>query len=325
MLPFYHPSTVLFVDDDAMFLESCKALYGRQFPCSGNTSPSEAIVELRASSAAWDASLLRCLPQPMIPAEHDLHAGTQFLSVDHGRIIEISRQPERFATISVAIVDYAMPNMTGIEFFQAIRDLSVGKILLTGRAGANVAVEAFNCGLIDQFINKQDADVMQKLPAEIARLQHKFFSEAIKSVLPAHNGASEFFLDAVVCQHLEELSRKVNSVEHFLTVEPNGILFFNRSAEPLFVMVADNESLQAHLEVASCLHAPVQLLDQLSARSIMPVFRTETGYYEKALEHTWPAYTVPSKRLQGERESWWIAETRDVRHMPPAVAGPARL
>ena len=65
-----------------------------------------------------------------------------------------------------------MPKMTGVEFCRAIRGLPVKTILLTGKASLETAISAFNEGVIDCFLQKQDSNVSTALRREIKRLQH---------------------------------------------------------------------------------------------------------------------------------------------------------
>ena len=47
-----------------------------------------------------------------------------------------------------------MPDINGIEFCQNLKDKKVFKIMLTAEADSNIAIKAFNDGLINKFILK---------------------------------------------------------------------------------------------------------------------------------------------------------------------------
>ncbi len=64
----------------------------------------------------------------------------------------------RFDEVITLVLDYAMPGMTGLEVFKKLNKLSVRKILLTGEAGLDLALEAFNEGIIYKFILKNTPD-----------------------------------------------------------------------------------------------------------------------------------------------------------------------
>src|ERR1043166_4695616 len=57
---------------------------------------------------------------------------------------------------AVVIADMIMPNMTGVEFLEQVREQSPDtvRVMLTGNADQQTAVEAVNQGQIYQFLNK---------------------------------------------------------------------------------------------------------------------------------------------------------------------------
>lgn len=112
--------------------------------------------------------------------------------------------------ISLVITDQRMPEMEGTELLQEIHKIKpmCKKVLLTGYADINAAVDAINLGSVDKYFNKPwDAD---KLVASIEDLLEefetdKFFENAIeqaedlkKEVARASSSAEYFgkFLDS---------------------------------------------------------------------------------------------------------------------------------
>ncbi|MFT3741115.1 MAG: response regulator [Gammaproteobacteria bacterium] len=76
------------------------------------------------------------------------------------KIQDIHLIPDRFAQPSVVVIDYDMPKINGIDVCRMLPDISVKKIMLTGKAGNKTGVGAFNEGLIDQFIVKASSHDM---------------------------------------------------------------------------------------------------------------------------------------------------------------------
>jgi CheY-like chemotaxis protein len=310
MLPFYHPTTVLFVDDDMLFLESCAFRYGRQFPCLTLKSPSAAISAVSNSATEWTKRLKGQLPTQVEVIDEPSGAGTRMLRQEARSIIDLVHDPRRFDTISVAVIDYAMPNMTGLDLFQAVRHLPVGRILLTGKAGVDVAVDAFNQGLIHQYLIKQDPDVSQKLPREISRLQQQFFESEIGKLWSWQpHGQQSVSWNASLSRTLAEIAADFGSVEHYFNTAPYGFVLVNADGACLSVLLCDDDTLQAHGEIASSLQAPVPLLEQLSQGGIVPCFPTENGYYHPSLEHTWKRYLLSAKEMNSTMGRWWISTT----------------
>ncbi|HAR63804.1 MAG: hypothetical protein DKM50_08675 [Candidatus Margulisiibacteriota bacterium] len=66
---------------------------------------------------------------------------------------------------SVVICDYKMPGMNGIQFLAEIKDLfpDTIRIMLTGQADLNMAIDAVNEGNIFRFLTKPcDSELLEK-------------------------------------------------------------------------------------------------------------------------------------------------------------------
>lgn len=106
-----------------------------------------------------------------------------FVDIDVFSIHKMMYIPDRFAEISVAVIDYAMPAMNGLEFCAATSDLPMKKIILTGQAGHSTAVRAFNEKLIDRFIMKGEYGFLKTLREAIHNLQRDYFSDLSEVII----------------------------------------------------------------------------------------------------------------------------------------------
>jgi CheY-like chemotaxis protein len=115
------------------------------------------------------------------PPHWDTDASAQQQIVDRWRrdrtplIPQILRyweqETSRYGQPQVCVVDYSMPAMNGLKTLQALTDWPGGRVLLTGQADEQLAVTAFNEGLIQQFIPKQVPDMAHRLVESVQRLQ----------------------------------------------------------------------------------------------------------------------------------------------------------
>ena len=82
----------------------------------------------------------------------------------------------RFAGISTVVLDYNM-STDGLELSKQIRrNCSYIKIImLTGEADENLAIEAFNEGLIDKFIRKSSTTFFNEIKRYICKFNIEFF------------------------------------------------------------------------------------------------------------------------------------------------------
>lgn len=126
-------------------------------------------------------------------------------------------QEDRFDNISVVVVDYSMPIMNGLELLSQITNPHVKRILLTGEADEKIAVNAFNDGLIHQYIRK-DSDYPTKLNAAIKQLSDEYWNDLTQPlhlILKNHFPVLPFD-DPSFNLFFREILQKYNIVEYYL-------------------------------------------------------------------------------------------------------------
>ncbi|OEZ90975.1 two-component response regulator JqsR [Janthinobacterium sp. HH106] len=302
-LPVYtHPTLTVLIDDSDSFLKSL----------AFQLDPSLARKTFHDTSSA-----LHWLRQSTQPGETPLHVNfdTQNLppdqcnvALDIERIWRISGQAQRFAVPSVLVVDYSMPQMNGLEFCQAVRDLPCKKILFTGAADEKVAVTAFNRGLIDRYIKKSDDDALDILEQEIVALQREFFlqqSETVRDLLMLHDYS--FLQDEALAAVVHELCQRHGFVEFYIFPNPSGILFFTRDGHAKLMIIETERSLHTQYEMARDSDAPDSLLQALLEMRVIPYFSdaNSDGMYAAQIGENWFRYcAAPTICLGGVTYFW---------------------
>jgi len=81
------------------------------------------------------------------------------------------------------LIDYDMPGINGLTVCEKIKDSRIKKILLTGVADEQVAINAFNRGLIDYFIRKHDPDSPQLVLDFTQDAINRFFYDATQPAI----------------------------------------------------------------------------------------------------------------------------------------------
>ena len=101
------------------------------------------------------------------------------------------RRPERYGLTRVCVVDFSMPQKDGLQVLAELTEWQGSRVLLTGQADEQVAVNAFNRGLIEQFIAKQMPDMSRHLVNVMHRLlatPHPRHAQTWRATLkPEHN------------------------------------------------------------------------------------------------------------------------------------------
>ena len=175
----YYPTTVVFIDDNRSFLDNVLLGLNPNISACSFTDPTEAIKYLQGHMlASFSEKYLRSLRNDESLDEFDSNSVEhEYVDVDVFSIHKEIYNPNRFTTATVAVVDYTMPEMNGLELCKSLKGSPLKFILITGDATIEKAVEAFNEGLIHHFIPKNSCDFINKLQTIIRGLQKQQFEE----------------------------------------------------------------------------------------------------------------------------------------------------
>lgn len=159
---FHRPGTVVFLDDDPDYLEMLALVLPRQWHVKLFLHPQECINYLQQEPPFWEADAWN--QQQLV---EQWRAGKPLIPQVLGYW---SKYTERYALTRVCVFDYSMPAMDGLTALGELVDWPGSRVLLTGQADEQVAVRAFNRGLIDQFIAKQTPDISRRLVEAVDHL-----------------------------------------------------------------------------------------------------------------------------------------------------------
>jgi CheY-like chemotaxis protein len=210
----------------------------------------------------------------------------------------------RFEQVSVVVVDYDMPELNGLEFCRNIKNPAIKKILLTGKADEQIAVSAFNDRIIDRFIRKQDADVMNLLDRTITELQHEYFNQIEHMLSNALAVGSHLFLfDELFAAQFEKIRIELGIVEHYLSCMPEGILMLDMYGTAYLLVVQTEEAQRSCYEIAFDQEAPDELLAQLRSGKAVPYFWETGGNYSPSYAD-WRSHLHPATEFKGK--DWYL-------------------
>ena len=198
-------------------------------------------------------------------------------------------QPQRHQDISVVIVDYDMPEMDGLTFCEELQGLPIKKIMLTGEAENQVAIDAFNKGVIDGFINKSAGNLHQELVKLIRQQQQKYLGTLQKSIIDA------------ICLHLndanilEEYNQLVehfvtqhNITEYYMTDSKGSYLLLDKTGHEYFLQIYSPDELTMYHDIAANSEVTTEMLTNLAYRHQAPLFGHEDKNY--VLVDQWHSY-----------------------------------
>ncbi len=226
--------------------------------------------------------------------------------LDLSDICKTVQNKQRFRTPAVVVVDYAMPDMNGIEFCQKIQRIPCKKVLLTGNADEKIAVEAFNHHLIDFFIKKSEVDALNQFEKQLPQLQRDFFMDrtsTLQDLLTRHTHA--FFSDPAIVLLVADLYERLTLVEHYLFPNPPGILLFDADGRGWLLIIETEDGFRSQIEIAENQGAPAALIAALEKRAVIPFFHDTDGAYDDVIQQHWRLYCQPAKTCMGLKKYFW--------------------
>jgi len=232
---------------------------------------------------------------------------TAILNISIREAHKLIYNENRFSTVTIVLVDYAMLGMNGIEFCHKIKNKNIKKILLSGRADEKMAVEAFNNGIIDGFIRKGDRDMTLNVLNAIKKYQLEFFKnltkaeeEILKNItLPYYLNEAQFV--DVVNQVIKE-----NSIVEYYYYELSGsLLMFDGAGRASLLIVKNDEDLDFAAEYLSENNVSKDIVKKVLEGALIPFF-WEPRNYLISEKHT-KGCLYPAKSLKNIYGNYYYA------------------
>lgn len=243
--PLYRrPGGVAFLDDDYAYLEMLADVLPERWAVRLFLRPADFINTLQQEPPLWDADAWRHREmldhwrdgRPLIPQL------LQYWKSDGVR---------RYALHRVAVVDYSMPAMNGLQVLDELVNWPGARVLLTGRADEHIAVSAFNRGLIEHYLPKQTAEIGQRLTASIDTLllgPQDPYPQNWRITLGREQLA--VLAAPAVGEALQALAQIHDWVEHVVLGDPFGVLALDAHGQVVWVQLETAERLAALAELA---------------------------------------------------------------------------
>jgi CheY-like chemotaxis protein len=319
-LPFYHPTRVAFVDDDPGFLNLLPLRLGDTVPYLRFDSPGELLLELASGQLQgeleldwWDA----------YPADGARERTEEVISIDKSMIYMRVFNRARFGLLSVAVIDYQMPEMTGLELCRKLGHLPCKRILLTGHADESLAVHAFNEGLIDLYLPKLHPRLDTELNLAIQRFQFAYLEQATELLTQVLHATDPIVWgDPVFARFFHRLCDDRGAVEYYAVSDPKGYLLVDAQGSAELLLLFDEADLSAQCAAAAASRAPDGVVLQVQSRRSALYFPRERGECVLAPEQWWDA-CVPLHPFPGRDDRYYalVEDTEPLMVSPDTVLG----
>jgi CheY-like chemotaxis protein len=222
---YRRPGGVVFLDDDSDYLDMLAEVMPLDWYVRLFLRPVACIETLLLEPPGWEADTWR--QQEII---NRWRQGAALIP----QILQYWREDGfiRFGLTQVFVVDYSMPSMSGLRVLGELKDWSGSRILLTGRADEQLAVSAFNRGLIEQFIPKQSPEIRLQLINTIRSLLRKpdqRHQQTWRATLSREQ--HDLLCEPAITEGLEKLALRQGWIEHVVIGEPFGVLALDRKGQ----------------------------------------------------------------------------------------------
>jgi CheY-like chemotaxis protein len=238
LLPaFRYINKIALIDDDELFMVSAIEYLNAFNPLlriQSYIDPNKVIADINNSKDVSN----------YISVEARNEFGEKVLEYDLEKTFNMAYNANR-NDIAVLIVDYEMPNIDGLSVLKNLKNDNIFRILLTGTANEAKAVEAFNSGLINAYIKKQDKDIYEKLHQIIIDAYNNSFikgtSELTSAVLKTEKnsllGKKEYqklFLDYI---------KEYNIIEFYLIDEIGSYYMLSNNTEYILYITEKTKNI----------------------------------------------------------------------------------
>jgi CheY-like chemotaxis protein len=319
-LPFYHPTRVVFVDDDPAFLNLVPLRLASTVPFLRFDSPYDLLEELSSARLQavldldwWDA----------YPADGARGGVEEVVALDRSALHLRVFNRVRFGLVSVLVIDYQMPEMTGLDLCRKLAHLPCKRILLTGQADEALAVRAFNEGLIDLYLPKLHPRLDEELNLAIQRFQFDYLEQATDLIRRVLQSADPVVWgDAAFARFFHRLCEERGAVEYYTVHDPKGYLLVDVRGRGELLLLFEYGDLAAQCAAAIASRAPEEVIRGLEDRRAALYFGRERGDCVLSPEQ-WQEACVPLRPVPGRDDLHYalIGESRPFEVSPETVLG----
>lgn len=287
----YHPLSVIFLDDNQSFLDAIKLGMENSDKILTCTSSKDALSLISLE----DESIISKVSSTCSDVDTD-NTNKRVVDIDIGSIRNAVYNESRFKHIGVVVVDYKMPKITGTEFCRQIKDRHIYKVMLTAEAAMDVAIDAFNEGVINKFLLKNCDNLHAHLACVISELEEKYFFDISKPILNSlDESLSAMLKSKVFIELFNSVFYEANAVEYYLLDTSGSYLFLDGEGNATWLIIRTESDFIAQLEALSGLEAPESLVEALDKRQKL-LFMLSEDEYEKSVDD-WGNNLFEAKKL----------------------------
>jgi len=296
----YYPTRIIFIDDQENFIDSTSLLL-KSYMLKTFTNPVDAL-EFINREVKKQFSIARMYEEINVQSKYDLYTWQEF----QANLLAALAKPHN-EEYSVVICDYQMPLLDGFELFENIHSHYLERILLTGEADFAKAVGAFNKGLINFYIRKDNSEIATELMQLLETATWQYFNK-FNAIDAQPEDSFSFLYDPVLAQYFKTLMKEKRIMEMYLWHYHGDLLVINARGEKSIISIRNQQALDESVELVyqDYLEEPSEALDELlkalKAGEKIISFIDETD--EDATPQVFPVF----KTLNTDQQTYYFFE-----------------
>ncbi len=272
----YHPTTALFLDDNINFLNSIPFAIDDDLPYITESDPCKALLTIESYGSHVPFHIT---DMEKYDEGYDATQNSNSIHINIQNLYEKIYNPKRFDQISVVVVDYSMPKMNAIDFCRKISDPYIKKIMLTGAADSEIAVQAFNEGIIDKFFVKGKDDI-SNINLIIRDLQKKNFLDRSLVIQDLFlDNSTSILKESDFIHVMESLMEQYDIIEFYLVESSGSYLFLDRDGAVKWFFVRSQEEMKMFCELAISVGLTYDTVKEIEQGRKMPCFPQHIPFY----------------------------------------------
>jgi CheY-like chemotaxis protein len=293
--------TVAWVDDDQSFIETVPQLFERASTKTFN-NPNVCIEFFKEYKPFLQGINFR-----RGYTEVDSYEMPNHLPIDLNAdaLQELPLMNDRYDEVSVLVTDFDMPGMNGLDLCRQLQNQPVKKILLTGTAGHQKAVDAFNEGLIDCFIQKENKNLIKEVLFHIERLSREYLI-AQGTVLQSHLEIEHtlHLSDPVFVKFFKNWCNEHKIKEYYLIDKLGTFLIIDDAGSKKYFVTHTDRTLDNFIELHEDDVESAAYIQIVKLREKVPYFGAGIDGWERSHDQ-WESCFYNSKVLAGKQEYYW--------------------
>lgn len=238
-------SNIVIIDDDKEFISSIQNLIEENFKNYKTFNlTSEAITFINSKKQDIFKDYVR-----KIEAEE---ASNIAFEIDFLKLRNSLNSKNIRDHIGVVVSDYQLDDKNGLDVFNSIVDKDIYKILLTSVADENIAIAAFNEGVIDCYLRKRESS--RELVNKICKGFSIFFERKSAKIMNYYNENNRDEIALFNPEYKALFSTLINSknIEEYASIDKEGsFILKNKADEDYCILIMNQNTVEAQLEVAT--------------------------------------------------------------------------